>query len=143
MSKTKKPFLRMDLDMMRDPQIRKMVNKLGHSSVTLYLWLCACMADYKCYNYAIPKEDLSFISGELSCTKEELERVINYCLFNDEKSPFLYEETDCEGNTYYYSSRRRRELLDMEEESRKRSISGKKGMENRWKNKENTYENNN
>ena len=132
MSKAKKPFMKMDLDMRRDPQVRRMVSKLGHGAVTIYLWFCAEMSNYGCYNYAIPEDDLPYVAGELLCTLEELKKVIAYCLTNDDRSPFLCEEKDDEGRTYYYSVRRRTDLYRIEEDSAKRSAAGKLGMQRRW-----------
>lgn len=137
MAKTAKPFMRLDVDFIHDPDIQLMLMEKGQSAVLEYLVICSQMYYYERFDFAIPYKCLKTIAGLMQITEDELKSTVSYCIGNG----FFVQEEDDFGEKRIYSERRRAELHNMVIAKRTMSEAGKRGMSNRW-NKENKDEDN-
>ena len=138
MAKALTPYMRLDVDIIYDPDIQMMITEKGRSAVLDYLMLCDLMYYYKTYDYAIPYRNFKSIAGLLQITEEELKSTVAYCIGNG----FFSQEEDENGERRIYSERRRAELHNKDLAKKTMSEAGKRGNNKRW-NKETYYEEDN
>lgn len=75
--KKRAPYMCVDLDLMTDPQVRKLARKLGRGAVLLWLEILMRFHEYGDYDFMVPMEDLDdFKEGYFLATSEDVEKVM-------------------------------------------------------------------
>ena len=124
-------FVRLDEDILQDPEVQSFIEDCGFEGLGVYLSLLTMVRAYESTDYMIPYEKIPFLARKVFCMSEKrLKAIIKKCQENN-----LLDYLNDDGKEYFYSMRRANELLRAEEVRQKQSAGGRKGMKIRYESK--------
>ena len=131
--KRKEPFLAVDIRIMDDSEVQKLVHKKGRGAAFLWLEILMKFQQYEKTDFMVPLEDLDlFCEGFFLATPYEVRDVLGFVTgFGWIKT---YENSM--GEKFFYNERRRNDLLNQKMTKQNRTEHIEEVNEQRWGSKE-------
>lgn len=128
MGRSRSLYVKVDEEILSDPDIQELIDKKGFEGFGVYIALLTLMRRYEKSFYMIPCRNFSVFSQNFHGISEKKLKSLVIIL---EKLGVLQSKIIDE-EEYIYSPRRQRELLAQDRVRQKQSEGGKKGMEKRY-----------
>lgn len=100
-------FVKLDEDILQDPEIQDLIEENGFEGLGVYLSILTLFRAYEGTSYMIPFKDLKRLAKKtFDMTEKRLGGIIYDCI----RIGILESLTKPDGQTYFYSPRRKAEL---------------------------------
>lgn len=100
-------FVKLDEDILQDPQIRNLIEESGYEGLGIYLGILTLFRNYHATSYMIPTKSIKTLAKrDFDISVARMEKIVTSCVVNH-----LLDITEIDGEEYFYSRRRKKELF--------------------------------
>lgn len=121
-------FFSHDVDMRNDLKIKALRRKYSHKGYAVWCYLLEALSNTSDFKIEFSELNIELLSADFDVPSDELKDIIGYCI----KIGLLIEDCDV-----FFSEKLIERFSSLIEKRSQKSLAGKKGMENRWRDKRN------